>query len=37
MLKKHQFWSVVAIIGMIMCMITGHAMVSGHRPKAREE
>jgi hypothetical protein len=37
MLKKHQFWAVVAIIGMVMCMITGHAMVAGHKSKACEE
>lgn len=37
MLKKHQFWAVVAIIGMVMCMITGHAMVAGHKQKACEE
>jgi len=37
MLKKHQFWAVVSIIGMVMCMITGHAMVAGHKSKACEE
>lgn len=27
MLKKHQFWAWVALIGMIMAMITGHKML----------
>lgn len=33
MLKKHQFWAVVAMIAMVMCMITGHNIVAGHRSK----
>ena len=37
MLKKHQFWAVVAVVGMVMCFITGHAMVAGHKPKAITE
>ena len=34
MLKKHQFW---AVVGMVMCFITGHAMVAGHKAKAVTE
>ena len=37
MLKKHQFWAVVAVVGMVMCVFTGHAMVAGHKPKAITE
>lgn len=37
MLKKHQFWAVVAVVGMVMCFITGHAMVAGHKANAMTE
>lgn len=26
MLKKHLFWAAVAVVGLVMCFITGHAM-----------
>jgi len=35
--KKHQFLAVVAVVGMVMCFITGHAMMAGHKPKAVTE
>lgn len=28
MLKKHLFWAVVAVVGLVMCFITGHAMIN---------
>lgn len=31
MLKKHLFWAAVAVVGLVMCLITGHAMVAGHK------
>ena len=31
MLKKHLFWAAVAVVGLVMCFITGHAMVAGHK------
>ena len=37
MLKKHQFLAVVAVVGMLMCFITGHAMVAGHKANAMTE
>jgi hypothetical protein len=37
MLKKHQFWAIVAVVGLVMCFITGHAMVAGHKPNAVTE
>jgi hypothetical protein len=37
MLKKHQFWAIVAVVGLVMCFITGHAMVAGHKPKTVAE
>lgn len=37
MFKQHKFWAVIACIGMGMCMITGHSMVSGRKKKSEEE
>jgi hypothetical protein len=37
MLKKHQFWAVVAMVAMVMCMITGHSITSKHKPKVAAE
>ncbi len=37
MLKKHQFWAVVAMVAMVMCMITGHNITSKHKPKVIAE
>ena len=31
MLKKHLLWAAVAVVGLVMCFITGHAMVAGHK------
>jgi len=31
MLKKHLFWATVAVVGLVMYFITGHAMVAGHK------
>jgi len=28
MLKKHLFWATVAVVGLVMCFITGHAMIN---------
>ncbi|EGG90445.1 hypothetical protein HMPREF0491_02790 [Lachnospiraceae oral taxon 107 str. F0167] len=37
MLNKHQFWAVVAMVAMVMCMITGHSITSKHKPKVAAE
>lgn len=37
MLKKHQFWAIVAVVGLVMCFITGHSMVAGHKTNAVAE
>jgi hypothetical protein len=37
MLKKHQFWAIVAVVGLVMCFITGHAMVAGHKTNSVAE
>ena len=37
MLKKHQFWAIVVVVGLVMCFITGHAMVAGHKTNAVAE
>lgn len=28
-LKQHQFWACVALIGMVMAVITGHKLIGG--------
>ena len=37
LLKKHEFWACAALISMLMCMLTGHRMVSGKRRPSKEE
>ena len=34
MLKKHLFWAAVAVVGLVMCFITGHAMEARHKAAA---
>lgn len=36
-LKQHQFWACLALVGMVMAIITGHQMVSGHAGDETEE
>ena len=33
MLKRHQFWAIVTLLAMLMCMITGHEIMGGSRKK----
>ena len=37
MLKKHQFWAIVAVVGLVMCFIKVHAMVAVHKTNAVAE
>ena len=36
LLEDHKFWACVALLGMIMSVITGHMMVSGHKKDSEE-
>lgn len=31
MLKKHEFWAMLAFFAMTMCIITGNGMVKKHK------
>lgn len=36
-LKQHQFWACVALVGMVMAIITGHQMIGGNGENETEE
>lgn len=33
LIKQHAFWSLLALIGMIMAVVTGHQIMSGMKPR----
>ncbi len=33
LIKQHAFWSLLALIGMIMAIVTGHQIMSGMKLK----
>lgn len=35
-LKQHQFWACVALVGMVMAIITGHKLIGGGKDKEQE-
>ncbi|MDD6254415.1 MAG: DUF6219 family protein [Eubacteriales bacterium] len=36
-MKQHKFWACIALFSMIMCIFTGHRMISGHKTSEDDE
>lgn len=32
-MKQHKFWAIVALVGMVMCLWTGHKMIAPKKTK----